>query len=715
MSVASLPRDSPVIFDGPDSETDTPSPDPTSPLRGGEEETDNDGPTPVQDDPEPASTPPESSAKSIGLRRSAKRKSKQPFFSQQEEGNAIAFAELPLDEAVSPPMPRRSNRALLSAQGAIGPSAIAQRAVVKTSKKRPATDSAVEESDHSAALEQSGYRSGPLSRTEQNQITAAVNRFREDESLTEEEIIHLIHQNPQISEQAVNRQLWISIQDACPTRPRRKLIAWCRQRFHNFAARGVWTKEQDDELADLVEKHGKRWSYIAGLINRHQKDARDRWRNYLVCRDNAKTDVWSEDEEDHFREVVEHAIEKIRERLSGNSRKSPEELINWLKISEEMDHTRSRLQCMEKWRRMRAAEPLADKIPTVLPPGSSWRLEKARKELRALTADDKYRLMSAVLDSRVGTDARIRWKSIVSDTFRSKYERQTLVVAWGRLRKAVPDWQWKTTRDCARYLCDMYEREGNFGATDSGDDEGIEHSLPQEPSASTKSRRSKGKEVVPPPPAADPSASASLHRAPDGKKSNKDREPAAVAAQSSNIAPVFLRSKRGKSQSQTKNDAGAEDETPIKPPTKKRPQQVEKEASPELGILPPTQSPTVEVQAARSRRRERRASPGEEGEARPANGKEEEVPPHAPEVSKRPRRGSLADGGNVEGPMSKRQKTSKTSAVASKSKVNRVKVGKTVNDSLASRPEKSWSVVSSDMDDMEDIPATLPWSSQVAR
>jgi hypothetical protein len=713
MSAASEHPISPVI-------AGSPSPPPDLTVSDEEEHDHKEEPAPAQSDPVPTSTPPESASKGPSPRHSAKRKSKVPFFSRQEEENAAAFAELPPDEIVSPPKQKSSARAQ-SAQGepGPGPATMARRTKRKKSQKRPDVDVAAEDPEEQEATEKSQYRSGPLSKTEQNQIIRAVERFREDEDLTQEEINQVIHDNPQTSTQAIHRQLWATIQAACPSRPRRKLIMWCRQRFHNFVGRGKWTPDQDEELAGLVEKHGPKWSYIAGLINRHQKDVRDRWRNYLVCRANHKTDYWSEGEEERFRELVENSIEKIRDGLKKNSRKSPEELINWLHISEAMGYTRSRLQCMEKWKRMRAAEPLSDQVPTVLPSGSSWRLEKARNDLRRITADDKYTLMTAIRDSRVGTDAKIPWKQIVDGTFHGKYERQALVVTWGRLRKAVPDWEWKTTRDCARYLCEMYEREGDFGVAEQGEGEAAEDEPPKDATSAKRSRR-KGKEAVRSAPA-DTSA-------PVGESSQDAVEPA-VAADGETPASGKPREKRGKSGTKTKRDAGAsrtqtetaepanedavmEDQAATQSeasPLETSPQPVVREPSPELGGASPEPSPSVETQAARSRRRERKGSVEEK---RNAKGKEKETSPAPPgatsaKSSKSQRRASLSND-KVDSPRrSKKQKTSESSS-ASKTKVNRAKVNSVGANGESKTDRRSWSVISSDMDDMEDIPARLP-------
>ncbi|XP_071703522.1 transcription factor MYB3R-3-like [Rutidosis leptorrhynchoides] len=61
--------------------------------------------------------------------------------------------------------------------------------------------------------------------------------------------------------------------------------------------KGPWTKEEDDHIKELVEKHGcKKWSLIAKYLpGRIGKQCRERWHNHL---DPAiKKDAWTEEEE----------------------------------------------------------------------------------------------------------------------------------------------------------------------------------------------------------------------------------------------------------------------------------------------------------------------------------------------------------------------------------------------------------------------------------
>ncbi|KAL2138644.1 hypothetical protein VTI28DRAFT_6471 [Corynascus sepedonium] len=672
--------------------------------------------SPRQHESDRALTPTEPLDKSPGPRSSAKRKTKVPFFSRQEENGQLA-AGLPHDDVDSQPVPRRCSGVQSPVSGEAGRSANARKSKSNKPKRRPVAGTAVTADDPDARVnrEESQYNSGPLTRSEVNQIIRAVERFREDEGLTQEELNQIIHDNPQKSARPIHRQFWASIQDACPSRPRRKLIEWCRQRFNNWAGRGTWTREQDDELADLVAKHGKKWSFIAGLINRYQKDVRDRWRNYLVCRDTVRTDAWSDDEEERFRELVQNSIEKIREGLGKDSSKSAEALVNWLDISEAMGYTRSRLQCMEKWKRIRASEPLPDRVPTVLPPGNSWRLEKARADLRKITTYDKYRLTCAIRDSGVKTDAKINWKQIVDGTFQGVFERQAIVVTWGRLRKAVPDWELKTVRDCARHLIEMYESEGDFGI------HGLAGAAEDSATVATDKRRRRGNKVTRP--TITDKITPSLESATAGAQSNEDDVMSPLANKENLSTLRESRSKHGKRKSKKSRDISPdlseehadgdmkmEDsafaDLHANPSVGNGPKQTESVLNPELDDEQPQSSPSVEAEAARSRRPERR---GSTAEIQSANGKDKEAQTPASEVRgskllKRQRHEPLSNG-NTKSFKNSRRKTLSSSEVDGN-------IPASADEGRVPKSNgKSWSVVSSDMDDMEDIPATLPVSS----
>ncbi|KAK3689657.1 hypothetical protein B0T22DRAFT_378826, partial [Podospora appendiculata] len=413
--------------------------------------------------------PPASSAKTPKSQKGNGRRPKQPYFSREREEITKAFAELPLDSAAASPKPMRARTLQLHASIKSEQSSSNANSERRNQQSRRAAAGGINESSPDDKEHRSGdkkmvqskkpkshYRSGPLSETERHQITVAVDTFRDARGLTQQEVNTAIQERPS-KDNDIGRQLLAAVQDACPSRPRQKLIDWCRQTWHNFVARGVWTGEQDEELLGLYKIHGKQWSKIAGMINRHQKDVRDRYRNYLACGGKANRDAWTEEEEKQLLEAVENAIDAIKK----NSPTGPvDKLVNWEMISNAMNQKRTRLQCLDKWNRMGAAGALPDRITTKLPSGSSWRQDKARRQLRQVTAQDRFQLAQAIRFSDVRKDSRIKWKQLVEDTFNNRYSRQVLKVTWGRLRESVPGWEEKSTLQCARHICSMFEEDG---------------------------------------------------------------------------------------------------------------------------------------------------------------------------------------------------------------------------------------------------------------
>jgi len=290
-------------------------------------------------------------------------------------------------------------------------------------------------------------------------ISQAIETYREFNNMTQRQVNEMI-QRPANS--AAGKVLWASIYEEVPSLPRRSIQQFCRRNFHNYEGRGVWTAEQDEELREAYQRHPNKWTDIGQELNRFPEDARDRWRNYLVCAGNMKKDVWDKVEEAQLRTAVAECIQSIREdrRRTGTSSGTLDEeerLIDWQKVSEKMNHTRSRLQCSYKWKKLNAADESDDEEnghnPII---GRSWRLRDAKVQARTMSAAEKLRLLRAIRDSGARREGKIPWRSIALE-FKETGKRMAWKVCFRRLKNRLPGSQEMNFERIVERLISVFE------------------------------------------------------------------------------------------------------------------------------------------------------------------------------------------------------------------------------------------------------------------
>ncbi|SPJ86839.1 uncharacterized protein FTOL_11864 [Fusarium torulosum] len=407
--------------------------------------------------------PPSASAKKM---RSAKAKKAKPTFfdkspSPEQDG------PLPSPSAMTP-MPRKRAKKASSRR-----KSEANRALSSQNVQDGDDDDA---EDGNAAVgrrnRMAGYTQGRFNDVELGRIAQAVESYRVEHSMDQHELNAMIHAAGGTTAGDEHAALWARIFATCPDRHRQKIINITRKKFHNFVARGTWTNEQDAELRDLIEVHGTKWSKIAGIVNRHPEDLRDRYRNYIVCGDSQRKDTWDETEEGNLTQYVMEAMGAIDElrriQPSRELLKKPyEELIDWQNISERMERTRSRLQCITKWKAMNIKTHGKDKLVSHAPDAPiSFRLEKARRQIAAMPDEERYRMVMAISGSSAQVESKIPWQRLVDKQFRNSWHRPTQMLLWRRLKHMVPESEQKSVRDCAQYLHELYGQTGELPNVD---------------------------------------------------------------------------------------------------------------------------------------------------------------------------------------------------------------------------------------------------------
>ncbi|KAM0525675.1 hypothetical protein ACHAPE_000386 [Trichoderma viride] len=339
------------------------------------------------------------------------------------------------------------------------------------------------------------YTQGRFTDAEFDGINQAIETFRNEYGLTQVQVNEMIQAPGGTTAGSDHARLWYRLFEACPDRKRQKVINVARKKFHNFVARGKWTPDQDAELSALIDVNGTAWSRIAAIINRHPEDVRDRYRNYIVCGANQRRDVWNEEEEARLTEYVKEAMEvidELRRDAPGTIllQKTYEELIDWQNISEKMERTRSRLQCITKWKAMQArisgkkkerktSEGKKQKRPAQAQPevvisdeDISSQLDQARQQMMSMREEDQYRLVLAIQGASVLSDDQIPWGKLLDKKFRSQWSRGTQILLWDRLKQTVPDWETISVLDVAQYIINEYNRTGSLPeVTGSGYDD----------------------------------------------------------------------------------------------------------------------------------------------------------------------------------------------------------------------------------------------------
>lgn len=307
---------------------------------------------------------------------------------------------------------------------------------------------------------------GIFSQFELRNIDEAVDRWAKRHNMTDYARNELIHGNPR----TVNStEFWDSVHATCPNRLRQKVINQCRRKYHNFVARGTWTPEQNDELAQMYELHGNKYTVIGKLINRHPEDVRDRVRNYIICGNNMRRHAWSHEEESQLIDIVNEAIEHIKNlqrngECAADSR--PDDLVDWQLVSEKMNHTRSRLQCINKWKLIKSQmEGKSIDGGDIL--SVDELINKARTEAEAMTSRERYKLAKAVLECGASAESRIPWAKVRAQRigFTSsgkRLSRPTLMIAWYRLKLTNPDCKTLTVPEIAKQLCAEYKSTGTL-------------------------------------------------------------------------------------------------------------------------------------------------------------------------------------------------------------------------------------------------------------
>lgn len=328
---------------------------------------------------------------------------------------------------------------------------------------------------HNPSIEEITNKGGMFTTAEVAQLDAFRKTYCEENEISTWQFNELIHAairgNPKVT------KLFIEIHEILPYRKPTSLQRFCRRRYHNFSARGTWTKEEDERLKQAIAEKGKSWKAVGQLIERLPEDCRDRWRNYLINADNRNTERWTDDEIQNLVMAVHDCMKVMRDtrrvekerKYDGRDLPDSEpdtddeaeemKLINWQAVSDRMGENgggRSRLQCSHKYSKLKLADRRAymrqirqaaermRRLEEGRPEKKSsksregWRYKRAKKRVANMKVGDKYDLLQVLSTCRVPEEGNIPWKHLGNNDFQAKWSRLERQAGWEMIKKKVP-------------------------------------------------------------------------------------------------------------------------------------------------------------------------------------------------------------------------------------------------------------------------------------
>ncbi|CAB4255242.1 similar to Saccharomyces cerevisiae YDR026C Protein of unknown function that may interact with ribosomes, based on co-purification experiments [Maudiozyma barnettii] len=134
---------------------------------------------------------------------------------------------------------------------------------------------------------------------------------------------------------------WKTVYKMFSHRSQTSLYSHIRRRYHNFSKVGNWTEGEDRRLNEFCQQSGSviKWSQIGLELDRMPEECKDHWRNRIKIEGKQLKNKWTPKEEENLVNIVKNTFELNQS-------------INWDKVSEMMNGSRSRLQCRFKWKQV---------------------------------------------------------------------------------------------------------------------------------------------------------------------------------------------------------------------------------------------------------------------------------------------------------------------------------------------------------------------------
>ena len=208
------------------------------------------------------------------------------------------------------------------------------------------------------------------------------------------------------------RKAFLEISKDFPTRNPKQIYGFATRYYDPNNHKGKWSEEEKEQLADLVELKGEKWTEIGEILERAGASCRDKWRS---MRDKYRRGDWTPEELAQLKQLVNEQLAAQgaapgRGPGEGNEHLPVRDNINWKAISLKLK-TRSENTCCQKWYRI-APDSVA---------AGEW------------GEGDDTTMVAALRRARAASEADVDWAGLVRGRTLSQIKRR-----FKDLRQAIP-------------------------------------------------------------------------------------------------------------------------------------------------------------------------------------------------------------------------------------------------------------------------------------
>ncbi|KAJ8907765.1 hypothetical protein NDN08_007870 [Rhodosorus marinus] len=184
------------------------------------------------------------------------------------------------------------------------------------------------------------FQNGPFTERERELVLEGIGNVLEGEGIecNAENIRKHVNQGSKDS----IKDFWPRVTLHVPGRSTLAIYRHAKRRWAPITNKGEWSEREVDQLRDLVQKRGHKWTQIGEELGRLPGACKDKWRDDVQFGGNRKTGRTSSEEHEKLTELIVKAV-------GDNPTTSSIENMPWTAISREMG-TRSYSQCLNAGR-----------------------------------------------------------------------------------------------------------------------------------------------------------------------------------------------------------------------------------------------------------------------------------------------------------------------------------------------------------------------------